>query len=1856
MNKKSLHQLYEEHRGKVSDKWSLYISEYDRLFQPYRDAPINFLEIGIQNGGSLEIWTRYFDGAQNLIGCDINPDCAKLTYEDPRVSVIVGDADDTTVQARVLARAPAFDIIIDDGSHLSSDIVRSFALYFSQLKEGGLFVIEDLHCSYWKVFEGGLYDPYSSWSFFKRLTDVINHEHWGVAAERKQILDGFAREYRCELPEDLLAQVHSVEFINSLCVVRKAPAAANSLGTRIITGTQALVADGMAPLNGAQYKLDPIFDESINPWSTLDTPPDEAYLGLTRKLASAQLDVKSFRDDIARLQQEIANLNAAQREILRSTSWRISAPIRFLGTHARHPARALLGAARFTNRRYKQATGRDLREIVLPGAHAFYRRFLKGTPAGEKLSRYLLTRGLVRGEELQGPGFSRPAAPVVLQFDRAHEALAVEANSHEPYFHYSPPLNTVIDDQLANVSTINVLLPSQQMRHMSGGPNTALLLAALLAERGERVRIINTDVESDGNVNALYRHMDVLLRRPVARERITVVDGFNRAVPMPIGIRDIFIATAWWTAQMAKFAVGQTLHREFIYLIQDFEPILHEGSTFQARALETYGLPHIPIINTKLLKDFFVKESIGRYKDSRFADNALYFEPALDRDHYFPDATTDGGVQKKVLLFYARPTVAKRNLFEIGVVALRQAVAAGVISAEHWDVWAMGEKIEPVDLGNGVSLKPLPWLDFEAYAKRVRTADVLLSLMLSPHPSYPPLEMAASGKLVVTNQYSVKSAKRLKQISPNIIGADATPQAIAAALRFAANRVNLGLPAFDPRGQVSFPTDWDDSFAPILPTLMHQIQALRNLAVDDDMPTDRRAMQSGLPLVPRSDYERFRLDRLARRRLDGPYVQQPGLLSFVTSAYNTAPSFLEALGASVLGQDGGTQFEWFILDNGTTDAASRAALAVLGKHPSVRLMRVEDNLGIIGGMRYCLEQATGRYILPLDSDDLLEPDCVHILTRTLIENDFPALLYTDEDKLSGERFDMPYFKPDWDPVLFLHSCYIAHLCAIDREKALALQLYNDKGSEGCHDWDSFLRFSYAGHVPVHIPEVLYSWRMHEQSTSGNIASKSYITDSHRNTFLRFLASRNLPNIEFVNSPLFAHNVDWWFRRRRENPASLLSIRIGANTAAVAAAPVIKVATLNASEGLAGLARIVSDCDAELIHLMVDGVEPDGDEWAWDAMALLELFPDAVMVGGMVHDGRHVVDGSRVLGYGAGADCPDRGRAIEDPGYGARLWKAHTASALGGWHVVVRASFLRDSVTTLAGENIELAALGLWLSGLAKVQGKRVVSSPFMRAKGSAASLPAVSHDQLAQFLSRFWSCVPDPVSYSERLGLDPAYTYVSVAPEVNQRHLLSLQKKLLPYARWAEATFPQRSARYPVNHPSPSIAVLTTVYERTDMALLDALGDALRAQTLAPSQWIIVAHGPITEAHLAHLREQSAQRWQATLIVEPTPLGIMGAMSRAFDAATSDYVVPVDADDLLTADALQILAHTIAAEKMPALVYSDEDLLVDGEPASPYLRGDFDPILNLESSYIWHLCAIRRDAGKRAGIYTDAGATWCHDWDSVTRIANLEERIVHVPEVLYHWRQHSLSTTNNDTGDSRSLDSVRAVLSAQIALQAHPEHFDVADWPESRGARELYVARHATALPAFVTIDELAKASDEGLDLADDTIVIQADDGLVIDRSSVYVEVARLFELHSQLGALGGLVELPDGTCVDACYVSDAAGDLTTPWRGGRRGPGPWALQLKPQTVVATGDALAFFRLSALKQSCIVPFADDVVPNAGQLCARLIDAGHRVGFSPLVRATCGAHTLLRPARSEIALTASVPRLALSRYGIKQAHR
>ena len=541
---------------------------------------------------------------------------------------------------------------------------------------------------------------------------------------------------------------------------------------------------------------------------------------------------------------------------------------------------------------------------------------------------------------------------------------------------------------------------------------------------------------------------------------------------------------------------------------------------------------------------------------------------------------------------------------------------------------------------------------------------------------------------------------------------------------------------------------------------------------------------------PPPGYARFRNERPIARRDRYPATLEPGLLSFITTVWNTDPAYVQALADSVFGQDTGTGFEWYILDNGSSRADTIALLAKLAEHPCVRLDRVEQNLGIIGGMRYCLERARNRYVLPLDSDDVLTPDCVRIFAWHIERHGTPALLYSDEDKLDDTVFRDPYFKPDWDPVLFVHSCYIAHLCAIDRVLALQYGAYSDPLTEGCHDWDTFMRFSRAGHVPVHVPEIVYSWRMHPQSTSGNIQSKPVVYESHTRVLNGFIAANPHPErFELRKSELFGGTPDWRIVRRRVEPRPLVTALMCEDPARVRAEfhsdgyPGHRTVTLPMSSGLPVLARVAQEVASAsgLIHLLWEQVAVEGGDWPWEALGLFELFPGTVMVGGRIHSAqRRILAAGAYFGYGGGCDAPDRDRLLGDPGYFAQMWKPHAVSAVSSQHAVVDAAFLRDTLATLAAQRsrASLAYLGAWLGAAARRRSATVVYTPFFSGCATADWDTRVAGAERLAFARANADLMPERALLSPCLGLDASSAYQPVSDEQRIAHLRGLGVEL----------------------------------------------------------------------------------------------------------------------------------------------------------------------------------------------------------------------------------------------------------------------------------------------------------------------------------------------------------------------------------------------------------------------------------------------------------------------------------------------
>lgn len=370
------------------------------------------------------------------------------------------------------------------------------------------------------------------------------------------------------------------------------------------------------------------------------------------------------------------------------------------------------------------------------------------------------------------------------------------------------PMHIVVDPAAPGISYLNVLSSALTRSGMTGGPNTVLNLALRIARQGVPVRLVTTVTTSTMEPIWFRAHAAQLLGDPNLPE-VPIVTAADSGRPLVVGEHDMFLATHWTTAQQLKAILPRMAMQQFFYLLQEFEPAFYAWSSNHALALETLSLDFWPIFNEALLAEYMFGQGTGRLADPAMRRRATVFEPAIEERVFHPPRAPIAARPKR-LLFYARPTNT-RNMFGLGLTALRLASVDPAFAG--WQFRSIGGRgsVPPLPLQAGHRLLPEAWMDYEGYAESLRQADVLLCPMLSPHTSYPVLEMAASGGLSVTNTFATKTREALEKLSGNIVATPATVEAMAAGLVAAARRVNTG----DERAaSINLARDWAETLDP----------------------------------------------------------------------------------------------------------------------------------------------------------------------------------------------------------------------------------------------------------------------------------------------------------------------------------------------------------------------------------------------------------------------------------------------------------------------------------------------------------------------------------------------------------------------------------------------------------------------------------------------------------------------------------------------------------------------------------------------------------------------------------------------------------------------------------------------------------------------------------------------------------------------------------------------------------------------------------------------------------------------------------------------------------------------------------
>ena len=784
---RDLAQLFHNHRDYVSDKWEQYIGIYEAELAPHLSIgePLHLLEIGVQNGGSLEIWSKYLPRSSRIYGIDTDPKCASLR-PPANVEIFIGDASDAETLDDRLGTS-SFDIIVDDGSHRSDHVIASFENCFHRLRPGGLYFVEDLHCSYFASLGGGLRAEHSSVEYFKRLADALHADHFEDAD-----LGGLAADELARL-RALCRDLARITFYDSVVVIARLSGSKHRPYARMLTGSQSPVVDPSRVLPWLPVRqirdlmLSPAADRTFSPGlraglvaareelaALRDTTEALRANALAAEARTAALEgelraARAAMEEARRARQvqiaeltwrlgeardaaeaERARLEAASRAALRerdavlgSTIWRATQPVRRLGYHLPPSIRRKLRRA--------------VRAAFWIGTLQFRRRLAEWRAT--QTVRTLAPDPIPRVPIAEVAPAEEPAPATLPKLSLVPDLLATRFPALQPYPSFPVtgirPRLSLVTDGIGPFS-------------LFGGVGTAIILGALLANRlGADLRIVTRTETPDA---APVR--EVLLRNGVALDGglEVVMVPHDGSVDLPLAADDVFLTTSWWTTRPTLGAVPPS---RVVALVQEDERMFYPQGDDRLRCAETLSHPGLQtVVNTEMLFRHLLS---CREPVTNLAQDGMWFEPA------FPALAEirSRKERRRRFFFYARPHNA-RNLFWRGIEALHAGAAEGLFPAEDWEMHWIGRDAPEVALPGGIVPRITPHLAWGEYHEFVASMDAGFVLMDTPHPSYPPLDLAAAGAAVLTNTHPGKES--LSQYSDNILLAPPTVEGLVEGL------------------------------------------------------------------------------------------------------------------------------------------------------------------------------------------------------------------------------------------------------------------------------------------------------------------------------------------------------------------------------------------------------------------------------------------------------------------------------------------------------------------------------------------------------------------------------------------------------------------------------------------------------------------------------------------------------------------------------------------------------------------------------------------------------------------------------------------------------------------------------------------------------------------------------------------------------------------------------------------------------------------------------------------------------------------------------------------------------------------
>ena len=258
----------------------------------------------------------------------------------------------------------------------------------------------------------------------------------------------------------------------------------------------------------------------------------------------------------------------------------------------------------------------------------------------------------------------------------------------------------------------------------------------------------------------------------------------------------------------------------------------------------------------------------------------------------------------------------------------------------------------------------------------------------------------------------------------------------------------------------------------------------------------------------------------------------------------------------------------------------------------------------------------------------------------------------------------------------------------------------------------------------------------------------------------------------------------------------------------------------------------------------------------------------------------------------------------------------------------------------------------------------------------------------------------------------------------------------IPYSEWYPAYVPDEKTlekqRKTNIKNGVKISIAVPVY-RTPELFLRQMIESILDQTYGNWELCIVNASPDDETADRILKEYEKKDSRIRTMIIPENLGISGNTNKALDMVSGEFTGFLDHDDLLAPNALFEIAKAINGCPECDVVYTDEDKVTTdlSEHFQPHLKPDYDPDLLCSNNYICHFFLARTSLLKKTGGFREKfdGA---QDYDLILRCCEEARSIVHVPEILYHWRTHKSSTADNPASKMYAYDAGKRAIEEHL--------------------------------------------------------------------------------------------------------------------------------------------------------------------------------------------------------------------------------